>query len=177
MQATVEDVASFKVWAKEAFELWRSNWAVCYEVRMRLPSGACRGCEPCIRDKRLSRLCRDSCPAPHQNLLLQGAVSVGHHLLELCISPRRPTSSPSPFTCPPQQLVHALWLSTLVLLISLPIHLPASTARACLMALHPGPPVHLVCRLMRCVSALGVCSLRACMTAAHACLIHCACEY
>ncbi|KAF5828731.1 methylenetetrahydrofolate reductase-domain-containing protein [Dunaliella salina] len=31
VQATVEDLASFKVWAKEAFELWRSDWASCYE--------------------------------------------------------------------------------------------------------------------------------------------------
>eukprot|EP00983_Pelagomonas_calceolata_P038286 1136740-Pelagomonas_calceolata.AAC.5 len=32
VQAVVEDVASFKVWAKEAFELWKSDWASCYEV-------------------------------------------------------------------------------------------------------------------------------------------------
>jgi len=33
LQSSVEDVASFKVWAKEAFELWKCDWAACYEVR------------------------------------------------------------------------------------------------------------------------------------------------
>jgi hypothetical protein len=32
LQAAVEDVASFKIWAKEAFQLWESDWAACYEV-------------------------------------------------------------------------------------------------------------------------------------------------
>lgn len=34
MQPTIEDVGSFKIWAKEAFELWKSDWAASYEVRL-----------------------------------------------------------------------------------------------------------------------------------------------